>query len=142
MKFIAAFLVLAVTLVGCAEPSTKTSTGPDGRQFHTSNCTKDPSGCYQEAAQICKGPYQVVDSYSKAGGTMADIMPGPVTWYYMSFQCGPSDGRRPDFPFRGERYVAPDVVMVPSPSYTAPSYTPPTRTTCSPLGNSVTCTSY
>jgi hypothetical protein len=28
-------------------------------------------------------------------------MPGPVTWYSMTYQCGPSDGKMPAFAFRG-----------------------------------------
>jgi hypothetical protein len=53
----------------------------------------------------------VVDSYSKAGGLVADILPGPVTWYYMSYQCGKSDGRMPSFAFRGQNYQRPPVVV-------------------------------
>jgi hypothetical protein len=32
-------------------------------------------------------------SHNHAGGLLADILPGPVTWYAMSYTCGPSDGR-------------------------------------------------
>jgi hypothetical protein len=34
----------------------------------------------------------------------ADILPGPVTWYAMSYTCGPSDGRLAAFPFTGPRF--------------------------------------
>src|SRR5262245_19518153 len=33
--------------------------------------------------------------------------PGPVTWYAMSYRCGPSDGRLANFPFRGQRFKPP-----------------------------------
>jgi hypothetical protein len=28
-------------------------------------------------------------------------MSGPVTWYSVTYQCGPSDGKMPTFTFRG-----------------------------------------
>src|SRR5215831_11962336 len=52
---------------------------------------------------------------------LQNILPGPVTWYAMSYTCGPSDGRLADFPFRGSRYK------------------PPSIQTCSQFGNTVTC---
>lgn len=30
---------------------------------------------------------------------MADVIAGPVTWYSLSYQCGPSDGKMPSFAF-------------------------------------------
>ena len=85
------------------------------------------------ANQTCKGSYQVLDSSSNAGGIVADILPGPVTWYRMSYQCGRSDGRMPTFPFRGQSYSPPAVVVT----------QPTMRTTnCNRFGNNVTCTTY
>jgi hypothetical protein len=37
---------------------------------------------------------------------------GPVTWYAMSYACGPSDGRLPAFRFRGARYKPPSITSV------------------------------
>src|SRR5262249_2062852 len=49
---------------------------------------------YEQATRDCGGgPYQILDSESHAGGLLADILPGPVTWYTMSYVCGPSDGK-------------------------------------------------
>jgi hypothetical protein len=77
-----------------------------------------------------------LDSHSKAGGLIADLLPGPITWYYMSYQCGKSDGKMPTFGFRGQSFQPPPVVV-------APAYTPRTTTTnCNRFGNSVSCTSY
>lgn len=121
------FLALAATgfvLAGCAEPETSTMSGPGGNTIQTSRCTTSPEGCYTEAAKKCRSSYQVVDSYSKAGGTLADVTPGPVTWYYMTYQCGKSDGRLPSFPFRG------------------PQYTPPKTTQCTQHGKTTSCYHY
>src|SRR5262249_40916894 len=89
---------------------------PPGCQRHTSSRTTSMG------VDHCRGgSYQILDSESHAGGLLADIIPGPVTWYTMSYACGPSNGRLADFPFRG------------------PHYKPPSIQTCSQFGNTVTC---
>jgi hypothetical protein len=103
--------------------SAQTIVGPSGKPLqgaHSAKCSRSPTGCYEQATRDCRGgSYQIVDSESHAGGLIADILPGPVTWYTMSYTCGPSDGRLADFPFRGPRQS--------------------TRT-CMQFGNTVTCT--
>lgn len=101
---IAALLVL---LAGCTTSSGESIQGPSGATIQQAKCSASPNACFKKAAADCGGPYQVIDSSSKAGGLVADILPGPVTWYQMSYQCGPSDGRMPAFPFRGATYSAP-----------------------------------
>ncbi|MDF3607557.1 hypothetical protein PE067_16235 [Paracoccus sp. DMF-8] len=128
--------IFGLFLFGCAAPSTSTVTGPSGENLFTSKCNRSAEGCFSEAANQCKGPYQVVDSHSKAGRTAADLLPGPVTWYYMTYQCGRSDGRMPQFPFRGQQYTPAPVVVQP---YTAPRMT---TTNCSRFGQSVNCTTF
>lgn len=125
-------LFALIGLAGCAATGEPIQ-GPSGATINEAKCSGSPNACLKKAAQDCKGPYQVLDSSSNAGGLLADIMPGPVTWYRMSYQCGKSDGRMPTFQFRGPQYTPPPVVV------TSPSV----RTTnCNRLGNSVTCTSY
>lgn len=93
---------LAIPLAACQPSEPKSFTAPNGAKASTLSCKSDPSGCFEKAAQVCGGQtYRVVDSYSKAGGIAADIIPGPVTWYHMTVQCGAPDGRMPNFPFRG-----------------------------------------
>ena len=55
-------------------------------------------------------PYAVVDSHSNAGGLLADILPGPVTWYTMVYQCGRA-GAFPQFPFPQEHDDKVDVIV-------------------------------
>jgi hypothetical protein len=52
------------------------------------------------AAATCTGPYQVIESESHPGRLLENTMPGPVTWYGMTYQCGPYEGKMP-FAFRG-----------------------------------------
>lgn len=123
--------VFALTLTGCVSSSGESIPGPSGASMTEATCNGSSRGCMKKAADTCKGPYQVIDSSSNAGGLVADILPGPVTWYRMSFQCGKSDGRMPTFPFRGQQYTPPPVVL-----------SNPTTTTCNRFGNSMTCNSY
>ena len=61
-------------------------------------------GCYKQATRVCRGGhYQIQDSESHTGGS--------VTWYSMTFTCGPSDGRLATFP-----WAPPDLYIPPNPS--------------------------
>ena len=76
----------------------------------------------RKALPLCRGgSYQILDSESHAGGLLIDAIPGPVTWYTMTYTCGPSDGRLADFPFQGPRFN-------------------PSIRHCQQFGNTVTCT--
>ena len=127
----------ALALSACVEPQQTSAIGPSGQTMLVAKCSQSPNGCYQKASETCSGSYQVLDSYSKSGGLVADVLPGPVTWYYMTYQCGRTDGRTPTFPFRGQQYVPPPVIQAP-----VQTYRPPTTTTCNRFGNSLTCNSY
>lgn len=121
------FILDGVFALGaCAAPSTTEITAPGENRMLSSKCNTSPNGCFEQAAKQCSGLYQVVDSYSKAGGTLADLLPGPVTWYYMTYQCGASDGRMPQFPFRGQQYTP----------------RPTANISCTQLGNTTNCYGY
>ena len=120
-------------LSACASSNGEDIPGPSGKPLKETKCNGSPTACLKTAAASCKGPYQVIDSSSNAGGIFADVLPGPVTWYRMRYQCGPSDGRMPTFAFRGQSYTPPPVIVTQPRTVT---------TNCSRLGNSVSCTSY
>lgn len=132
MKRIALFCV-GMALTGCATSNSEEVIGPSGKPVREAKCSGSATACFKSAASSCKGSYQVIDSSSNAGGLLADVIPGPVTWYRMTYQCGPSDGRMPSFAFRGQSYTPPPVVI---------SQPKIVTTNCSRLGNSVNCTSY
>ncbi len=67
-------------------------------------CKNTPRDCIRKAEKSCGGQFRTIHSESHAGGLLDDKLPGPVTWYYLEFQCGNSDGRMPQFPFRGAHY--------------------------------------
>jgi len=92
--------VAGVSLSGCLT-SGDTFTAPSGATANAAKCSQSPDGCFKMATQTCGGPYLVLDSESHYGGILADEMAGPVTWYTMTYQCGPSDGKMPTFALRG-----------------------------------------
>lgn len=123
-----AVLVIAMTMGGCiAQNSEASFTGPSGQQIHSAKCSRAPEGCYAQASKSCSGPYQILDSDSHAGGLLADIIPGPVTWYDLTYSCGKSDGRLASFVFKGQQYI-PEAG--------------PSVTNCQSYGNSVSCQQY
>ncbi len=129
-----AFSAVAAAIVAHAAHAQTNLIGPSGKPMHISKCSQSPTDCYQQATNACAGAYQVLDSYSKTGGLFADALPGPVTWYYMTYQCGAGNNQMPSFPFRGQQYSPPPVVNQ------APSR--PTTTTCSRNGQFINCNSY
>ncbi|MDZ4201384.1 MAG: hypothetical protein U1C96_04460 [Gallionella sp.] len=139
MKFQSIFLVAALLLAGCTTTNVKEYQAPDGTSIKTVKCTSDPSKCFEQASQSCssEGSYRVISSESHAGGLIADIFPGPVTWYSMTYACGPSDGKMPDFKFTGERYTPPPPSAAPVIIKQSPS-----TTNCTTFGNTVNCNSY
>jgi len=125
MRFLGlSFLLL---LSGCVQPTNNSFVGPTGVDTFNTKCSQSPQACFQSAAQQCSGSYAVVDSHSNAGGFLADVIPGPVTWYNMTYICGRSNGVHPAFLFRGQQYIPPN---------------PPSITNCQRYGNNVICQSY
>jgi len=103
---------------------------PSGVILNYVKCSKKSAKCLNRAAAHCQGSYQVIDSESHSGGLLADLMPGPVTWYSMTFLCGKSDGKMPGFIFRGPEPAMPSLII------------PPTVvTSCTQIGNSISCNS-
>src|SRR5215467_13565330 len=85
--------VAATLFSGCC--SAQTIVGPSGKPIHRAKCSQSPMGCYEQATRDCRGgSYQILDSESHAGGLLADMLPGPVTWYTMTYVCGAPDGKR------------------------------------------------
>ena len=108
-------ILLIVFLSSClAKTQTTSFSSPTGSSLFKTKCNVDTSKCFAEASSKCSGSYNVIDSESHAGGTLADILPGPVTWYSMTYECGPSNGKYPKFPFQGPRYSPPTMVYTPS----------------------------
>jgi hypothetical protein len=112
--------IAAIGLSGCMETANPSFNGPSGAALNAAKCSQSSVGCLQKASQVCGGHYSVVDSESHSGDLLADVLPGPVTWYGMTYQCGPSDGKMPTFAFGGQPYVDSPTVVVNAPFGGAP----------------------
>ena len=132
-------MLLLVALSGCATTSIKEYQAPDGTAIKTVKCTSDPAKCFALATASCQtdGKYRVLTSESHAGGIGADLIPGPITWYSMTYACGISDGKMPDFKFAGQQYTPIDLAPPP-----LTMRQQPTTTNCTKIGNSTNCTTY
>jgi hypothetical protein len=89
-----------VSLCACNLTTSKTFTSPSGATANSAKCRFSPDGCFEKASQTCNGPYQILDSESHFGGLLTDDHAGHFTWYAMTYQCGPSDGKMPAFTLR------------------------------------------
>ena len=133
---VAAIVAISASLVGCVTPAVKEYTGPSGVATKQVKCNTSSDGCMQHASASCSnGPYQVVSSESHAGGLLSDQLVGPVTWYSMTYICGQSDGTTPTFPFNGQQYAPPPVVIQQPAQPVGP-----TRIDCYQTGNYTSCT--
>jgi hypothetical protein len=128
-------------LAGCASPTVTEIRAPDGTSLKNVKCNIDSQKCFLLASSSCRetnGSYQVVASHSNAGGSLADAMPGPFTWYHMTFSCGPSDGKIPSFPFKGQQYTPPTTIIN-NPVHPAQRST---TTNCTRIGDTVNCRTF
>lgn len=101
-------MVIISLFTGCASTSESSFSAPDGSTYKTVKCSQNSFECLQKSSASCpSGKYKVVSSESHAGGVFADIFPGPVTWYSMTYTCGISGTEMPTFPFTGQKYTPP-----------------------------------
>ncbi len=155
MRRISFVLIISIGLAGC-NTTQEAFIGPSGLPTSSAKCSQSPDGCFKAASATCHGPYQVLDSESHAGGLLADALPGPVMWYRMTYQCGPSNGRIPSFPLRGDppHLPTPPPIMVQTPNPPTPPPPPgawsiqpspnilPRQTNCQTYGSTTNCTTF
>lgn len=106
MKRSGTLLTLAAALA-TALATTFTAAPTEAAQRFQTKCKGDSRACIQEARRTCRTGFRVLDSESHAGGLLSDVIPGPVMWYSMIYQCSNSPGYRPDFPMRGQAFRPP-----------------------------------
>lgn len=64
-------LALLLSAMGCQIPP-KPITGPDGTTHQLLSCLAIEN-CYNEAAQICSGQYQIINTSNEASGDLTII---------------------------------------------------------------------
>lgn len=94
-----------VLLTACGGTGVREVRSAGGDKVYEAKCKSSAAECIADARSTCSEGYEVLDSESHAGGVLADAIPGPVTWYAMTFKCnGFASGSPPEFPFRGQQY--------------------------------------
>jgi hypothetical protein len=78
-------IVLLAT--ACSGASSHEIVGPNGRTAHRITCHPDISECLEQAGEDCPGGYDVITSTVHSGGTIVDLLPGPVPWYNVLVSC-------------------------------------------------------
>lgn len=149
MKKISYIVVFVILLCGCSNKY-ETVNAPNGEIYYKVKCSKESSICLSEASKSCNNEkYNVISSESHAGGVFADIFPGPITWYSITYKCGEGNNKLPDFKFTGQSYVPPPVIITPpttqviKPEPFTPAPLPTMKTTtCNKIGDTLNCTSY
>ena len=83
-------VLLLVGLAACGTGTgvTPASPGAGGERYFVAKCKSDLADCVAHANETCNGRHTVVHQESHAGGLLADALPGPVTWYKLTFRCG------------------------------------------------------
>jgi hypothetical protein len=83
MMRVCTLAVAAMLPMGCAG-----SVQNLGNGVYKTKCKGAFAGCASTAREECKGAYAKLNEGSHAGGALADAIPGPVTWYTLTFRCG------------------------------------------------------
>ncbi|MDP9033532.1 MAG: hypothetical protein M3O50_01890 [Myxococcota bacterium] len=84
----ALLVLVACSAVACAGASSHAIVGPHETTSHRIKCHPDLDDCWEEAGNICGSRgYDVLDRSMHMGGTLADAIPGPVTWYVVLVTC-------------------------------------------------------
>ena len=154
------FAIVTSLLAGCVTnptaqelPIAKEVRAPDGRLIKNIKCKSDPNLCLEGASASCiesDMKYQVIKSHSTSGNRFSDMDSGVLTWYNMTYECGPSDGKLPEFAFQEKKpsstgRLDPNLFKV-TPfdykDYAQPEKNYPTRTDCRKDGDTLKCNSY
>jgi len=143
MKYLQLTIVLAmlVSISGCGGGKVTKISAPSGASMYKVKCKDTPAECLEQAYIACDGgPYTTIYSDAHAGGLLADLIPGPITWYNLTFQCGGSGRSKPSFRWTGAK--GDELIKMGQEIYKNSTPPPKTRTSCVPVGNTVQCTSY
>jgi hypothetical protein len=80
--------VLVLYCAGCSGATSHQIMGPNGSLSWRLTCHPDVAECWEEASNRCNAGYNVVvEPTMHWGGTLIDLMPGPVPWYNVMVSC-------------------------------------------------------
>lgn len=88
LKHIVGVVGVGLLAVGCGAEGVTEAHSASGASSYTAKCKSSSADCVAMARERCPDGYDLLQSESHAGGVLADAIPGPVTWYTMTFRCG------------------------------------------------------
>jgi len=151
MKKLCLILLISLGLIGGCSTTESVKTNAYGGDAYKVKCKNTPEACLEEAYTKCNGTFTTLYSDSHAGGILADFIPGPTTWYALTFKCG-GEVSRPNFPWVGttieEALETMSVLDEAGKSINNNNnnnnnqYDGTTTTNCYTVGNTLTCNSY
>ena len=145
-------LLISIGLISGCSSTEAVKTNAYGGDTYKVKCKNTPEACLEEAYTKCNGEtFTTLYSDSHAGGILADLMPGPTTWYALTFKCG-GEETKPNFPWVGttieealETMSVLDNVgksIKQNNNNNNNQYNGTTSTNCYTVGNTLTCNSY
>ncbi len=140
-KKVGIIIIVSMILSSCAGKDEVVKTSAYGTDAYKVKCTNTPESCLEDAYKQCNGrTFTTIYSDSHAGGILADYIPGPTTWYALTFKCG-GPGTKPNFAWRGTT-TQEAISSMKAMQTIQKSFQPQTtQTNCYKLGNSINCTS-
>lgn len=94
MRGIVGLSAVVFFLAGCGGASGSTrevATTPTGVKIFESKCRDSALDCGLVAQKQCyERGFEALSGESHPGGAIADLVPGPFTWFSMQFRCGGS----------------------------------------------------
>ena len=100
-------LFIFTALASCGMSKNKATVSSSGVTTHEVKCTGSNNDCMNTANANCPSGFNAVYSDSHAGGILADILPGPITWYELHYICSSSPGTPPAFAWQGPQDMTP-----------------------------------
>ncbi len=83
--------LVGMSVMACAPTFTSTTELPQslGGDIYSVDCRGGVAKCLKQIAKVCddKEP-KVINQYTKSGGAIAHMIPGPFVWHIVEYQCG------------------------------------------------------
>ena len=88
--------ILLLLVVGCASTGDSAFVGPEGESIYFTKCNVSQEGCLKEIAEHCPSGYNTINTETHMGGILADLIPGPVRWWSITYSCKEEQNLNPN----------------------------------------------
>ena len=80
-------LLSLLLVVGCVSSSGSAFVSPEGESIYYTKCNVSEEGCLKDIAENCPSGYNTINTETHMGGILADLIPGPVRWWSITYSC-------------------------------------------------------